>query len=571
MAMKILLAGNPGAGKSVLFSRLTGSNVISSNYPGTSIGYTTGHMMVGNSKADVIDVPGTYSLENHGKASDVALRMLESGDIIINVINATNLERDLYLTLELLEKKIPMLVALNVWDDAQHRGISIDIKKLAEMLGIPVFPTVATTAEGIKELVESIPRAVVPGAAPRSREERWARIGDIISQVQQVTHRHHTFGETLADATVKPIPGTVIAVLVALGVFLLVRYLGDALYQFVLDPIFQVLWRPVVTRISELLGSSGLLHDLLIGRPVNGQIDFLQSWGLLTTALYVPFALVLPYIITFYFALGLLEDTGYLPRLAVMLDTIMHRFGMHGYAIIPTILGFGCNVPAVLATRSLESRKERFIAITLISIAVPCASLQALILGLVGRNGIQYVAIVYGTLLIVWVVIGLILNLSIKGFTPELLIEIPPYRLMPWRLTFEKLWLRVRGFIIEAVPIMIIAIPVINILNMIGVFEAVSSFTAPVVSGLLGLPQNAIAAIFVALFRMDAAMALLAPLGLTAKQLVVGSVVMVMFFPCIATLTIILREMGLLNLLKSLGIMIVSALIVGSLVNLLPI
>jgi len=569
--MKILLAGNPGAGKSVLFSRLTGSNVISSNYPGTSVGYTTGHMMVGDSKADVIDVPGIYSLENHGKASDVALRMLESGDIIVNVINATNLERDLYLTLELLEKKIPLLVALNVWDDAQHRGISIDIKKLAEMLGIPVFPTVATTAEGIKELVESIPRAVVTGAAPRSREERWARIGDIISQVQQVTHRHHTFGETLADATVKPIPGTVIAVLVALGVFLLVRYLGDALYEFVLDPIFQVLWRPVVTRISELLGSSGLLHDLLIGRPLNGQIDFLQSWGLLTTALYVPFALVLPYIITFYFALGLLEDTGYLPRLAVMLDTVMHRFGMHGYAIIPTILGFGCNVPAVLATRSLESRKERFIAITLISIAVPCASLQALILGLVGRNGIQYVAIVYGTLLIVWVVIGLILNLSIKGFTPELLIEIPPYRLMPWRLTFEKLWLRVRGFIIEAVPIMIIAIPVINILNMIGVFEAVSSFTAPVVSGLLGLPQNAIAAIFVALFRMDAAMALLAPLGLTAKQLVVSSVVMVMFFPCIATLTIILREMGLRNLLKSLGIMIVSALIVGSLVNLLPI
>ncbi len=487
------------------------------------------------------------------------------------MINATNLERDLYLTLELLEKKIPMLVALNVWDDAQHRGISIDIKKLEGMLGIPVFPTVATTAEGIKELVESIPRAVVPGAAPRSREERWARIGDIISQVQQVTHRHHTFGETLADATVKPIPGTVIAVLVALGVFLLVRYLGDALYQFVLDPIFQVLWRPVVTRISELLGSSGLIHDILIGRPVNGQIDFLQSWGLLTTALYVPFALVLPYITTFYFALGLLEDTGYLPRLAVMLDTIMHRFGMHGYAIIPTILGFGCNVPAVLATRSLESQKERFIAVTLISIAVPCASLQALILGLVGRNGIQYVAIVYGTLLIVWVVIGLILNLSIKGFTPELLIEIPPYRLMPWRLTFEKLWLRVRGFIIEAVPIMIIAIPVINILNMIGVFEAVSSFTAPVVSGLLGLPKEAVGAIFVALFRMDAAMALLAPLGLTAKQLVVSSVVMVMFFPCIATLTIILREMGLLNLLKSLGIMIVSALIVGSLVNLLPI
>ncbi|MCX6004053.1 MAG: hypothetical protein NT082_00010 [Chloroflexi bacterium] len=181
------------------------------------------------------------------------------------------------------------------------------------------------------------------------------------------------------------------------------------------------------------------MHDILIGRLINGHIDFLESWGVLTTALYVPFALVLPYIVTFYFVLGLLEDTGYLPRLAVMLDTIMHRFGMHGYAIVPTILGFGCNVPAILATRVLESKKERFIAVTLIAIAIPCASLQALILGLVGRHGIQYVGIIYLTLFIVWIIIGLILNYGIKVFTPELLIEIPPYRALPWRLTMQKL------------------------------------------------------------------------------------------------------------------------------------
>ncbi|MFA5079225.1 MAG: nucleoside recognition domain-containing protein, partial [Dehalococcoidia bacterium] len=277
------------------------------------------------------------------------------------------------------------------------------------------------------------------------------------------------------------------------------------------------------------------------------------------------------YIITFYFALGLLEDTGYLPRLAVMIDTVMHRFGMHGYAIIPTILGFGCNVPAMLATRVLESRKERFIAMTLIAIAVPCASLQALIIGLVGQHGIQYVAVIYGTLLVVWIIIGTILNHAVKGFTPELLIEIPPYRLMPWKLTLEKLWVRVRGFIVEAVPIMIIAVPVINVLYMIGVFQAITDFTAPVVSGLLGLPKDAVAAIFISFFRMDAAMALLAPLELTAKQLVVSSVVLVMFFPCIATFTIMLREMGVRGLLMALGIMIVSGLAVGSLLNLLPI
>ena len=569
--MKILLAGNPGAGKSVLFSRLTGSLVISDNYPGTAIGFSSGHMQAGRQEAEVIDTPGVYSLQSSGKAGEVARRMLQAGDIIINVVNATNLERDLYLTLELLEERIPIVVALNVWDDARHIGINIDLTALELMLGVPVIPTVATTGEGIKDLVESIPRAVMQANPAATREERWARIGEIIGQVQQVTHRHHTFGETLADATVQPLPGTIIALLAAMTVFLFVRYGGDALYHFAADPIFQMLWLPVVTWVSTLTGSSGFLHDILIGRLVNGRIDFVESWGLLTTALYVPFALVLPYIITFYFALGLLEDTGYLPRLAVMIDTIMHRFGMHGYAIIPTILGFGCNVPAMLATRVLESRKERFIAMTLIAIAVPCASLQALILGIVGQHGIQYVAIIYATLLLAWVIIGILLNLMVKGFTPELLIEIPPYRLFPWKLTTEKLWQRVRGFIIEAVPIMIIAIPVINVLNMAGVFEAIANFTAPVVSGLLGLPRDAIASIFVAFFRMDAAMALLAPLGLSAKQLVVSSAVLVMFFPCIATLAIMFREMGLWNLLKSLGIMILAGLTAGGLLNLLPI
>ncbi len=569
--MKILLAGNPGAGKSVLFTRLTGSLVISNNFPGTAIGFSSGHMRVANDSAEVIDTPGVYSLESSGQASEVARKMLKDGDIIINVVNATNLERDLYLTLELLEERVPIIVALNVWDDARHIGIEINLTTLEQMLGVPVIPTVATTGEGIKDLVESIPHAMMRANPPGTREERWARIGEIIGQVQKVTHRHHTLGESLADATVKPLPGTIIALLVAIAVFAFVVYGGGAIFNFIAQPIFNRLWLPVVSVISNLTAGATFLHDILIGRLINGHIDFMESWGLLTTALYVPFALVLPYIITFYFALGLLEDTGYLPRLAVMIDTLMHRFGMHGYAIIPTILGFGCNVPAMLATRVLESRKERFIAMTLIAIAVPCASLQALILGLVGQHGIQYVAMIYATLMVVWVIIGVILNRAIKGFTPELLIEIPPYRLMPWKMMIDKLGIRVRGFIVEAVPIMIIAVPVINLLYMIGLFQAITSFTAPVVSGLLGLPSDAVAAIFVAFFRMDAAMALLAPLQLTAKQLVVSSVVLVMFFPCIATFTIMFKEMGFWNLLKALGIMLFSGLAVGALLNLLPI
>lgn len=568
--MRILLAGNPGCGLNVLFSRLHGSHVVTSSFPGTNAEYKAGRLSLGDSEADVINGLSIYSLDN-SREGGAALGTLEKGDVIINVVNATTLERDLYLTLELQERNVLMLVALNVWDDAQHRGIKIDLDRLSELLGVPVIPTVATTGQGIRELVHSIPRAAAPGLDQRTREERWQAIGDVIGQVQQVTHRHHTFAETLADATVQPFPGTIIALAVAAGVFLFVQQAGEAIYRYLCDPFFKALWLPVVNWVSGLTGQSGLLHDLLIGQLVNGQIDFVESWGLLTTALYVPLAMVLPYIVTFYLALGLLEDTGYLPRLAVMLDNIMHRFGLHGYAIIPTMLGFGCNVPAIMATRALESRKERFIAITLISIAVPCASLQAVILGLVGQHGFQYVALIYGVLLAAWVIIGVVLNRVVKGFTPELLIEIPPYRLMPWRLWLEKFWMRVKEFLVEAVPIMIIAIPVINLLNLLGIFQAFSSFTAPVISGMLGLPPTAIAPIFVAFFRMDAAMALLAPLQMTAKQLVVSSVFLVMFFPCIATFIIILRELGPLNLLKSLAIMIGSAIIAASLVNLLPI
>lgn len=567
--MRILLMGNPNVGKSVIFSRLTGVHVITSNYPGTTVNYTRGHMMLGNEPVDVVDVPGTYTLEPTCEAENVALQMLEPDDVVINVVNAINLERNLYLTLQLLERKARLIVALNMWDDTRHRGIQIDLKRLQEILGVPVIPTVATTGEGIKTLVEKLPKAGSPHTPVRSRDERWAAVGDIIQQVQRITHRHHTWREHLADASVKPFSGLVIALVVLAGAFLTVRFIGESLIGYLFDPFFNGLWAPVLSRISELLGSGGIVHDVLIGKIIGGRVDFVQSFGLLTSGLYVPFAMVLPYIISFYLVLGLLEDTGYLPRLAVLMDTIMHRVGLHGYAIIPTLLGFGCNVPAVLATRILESKRERFIAATLISIAVPCAALQAMILGLVGTRGGQYVALVYGTLLLVWIVLGFILNKAVKGFSPELLIEIPPYRLPRLGATFQKLWMRTYGFLAEAIPIILGAIIAINILYFIGLFEVIADLTAPVVTGLLGLPKEAVTALLIGMLRKDVAVGMLAPLALTAGQLVVGTVVLAMFFPCIATFVILLRELGVVNMIKSFAVMIVTALTVGGLLHLL--
>jgi len=566
---RILLTGNPNVGKSVLFSRLTGVQAIVSNYPGTTISYTRGHMKLGEEMAEVIDVPGTYTLEPTSEAEEIALRLLGSGDIVINVVNAINLERNLYLTLQLLERGIPMVVALNLWDDTKHRGIDIDLDKLRQLLGVPVIPTVAVTGQGVKELAENIPRATSPQHPPATRDQRWATIGKIIEQVQQIRHRHHTWRERLADASVKPVSGGFIALAILAASFFVVRFIGEGLINYVLNPLFNTLWSPVLSWLSNLMGGTGFLHDIVIGKLIDGEVDLVQSFGLLSSGLFVPFGMVLPYIISFYFVLGILEDTGYLPRLAVLMDTIMHRLGLHGYAIIPNLLGLGCNVPAILATRILESKRERFIAATLISIAVPCAALQAMIFGLVGARGIQYVAIVYGTLFIVWIILGLILNHTVKGFSPELLIEIPPYRLPPWRTVLQKLWFRTYSFLAEAIPIILGAILVINVLYILGVFDAIANFTAPVVTGLLGLPKEAVTALVIGFLRKDVALGMLAPLALSSSQLVVGSVVLAMLFPCIATFVVMFRELGWLNMLKAVGVMIVAALVTGGILNLI--
>jgi len=565
--MKILLMGNPNVGKSVIFSRLTGVRVVSSNYPGTTVTYTSGFMRIDGRQVEIIDVPGTYTLEPTSEAEKIASEMLKMGDIVINVVDATNLERNLYLTLQLMEMNIPMIVALNLWDDTRHRGIEIDLEKLREILGVPVIPTSGLTGQGIKELVTSIPRAVSPSPVTRNRDERWAFVGSITDQAQQISHRHHTWFERLEDASVKPKTGLLIAAAVLTGSFLLIRFIGESLINYLLDPLFHTLWLPVLMKLSAFMETGGLLHDVIVGKLVDGTIDFVESFGLLSSGLYVPFAMVLPYILSFYLILGILEDTGYLPRLAVLLDTTMHKIGLHGFAIIPALLGFGCSVPAVMATRVLESRRERFIAATLVCIAIPCASAQAMIFGLVGQYGGEYVALVYGTLFAVWVILGTLLHRLLKGFSPELLIEIPPYRIPPWGAIIQKLGGRIRGFLLEAIPIILAAVLIINVLFVFGIFDYVASFASPVIKGILGLPEESVTAVVIGLFRKDAALGMLALSAMTAKQMVIGSVVLTMFFPCIATFVVLLRELGPRDFLKSAAIMLLSSLTVGGILN----
>ncbi len=566
---KLLLMGSPNIGKSAFFSRLTGVHVVTSNYPGTTVGYSKGYLKLGAETAEVIDVPGTYTLEPLSKAEEVATEMLKKGDVVINVVDSTNLERNLFLTLQLMEQGIPMLIALNLWDEAHHKGITIDFKKLASLLGVPVVPTVAVTGEGMKDLISHIGEAAVVDTPHRSHDELWAEVGRIVEQIQTVRHRHHTLLERLGDASIRPFPGIPIAIGVLVGSFYLIRLIGESLIGYVFEPLFENLWAPLMMHLSDALGGGGFVHDVFIGKLVAGEIDFTQSFGILTTGLFIPFGAVLPYVFAFYLVLGFLEDFGYLPRVAVLMDTIMHRIGVHGFAIIPTLLGFGCNVPGILATRVLESKRERFIVATLISIAVPCAALQAMVIGLVGDAGLQYVVLVYGTLFVVWLLLGLIMKYTVKGFTPELLIEIPPYRLPPLRLLGKKLWMRIKNFLREAIPIVMLGILVVTLLYAAGIFDYIADFFSPVVSGLFGLPKEAAAAIAIGFLRKDMAVGMLGTLSLTSGQLVVGSVVLAMFFPCIATFVILFKEMGLKRMLASTAIMIASALAVGGILNLI--
>ena len=271
----------------------------------------------------------------------------------------------------------------------------------------------------------------------------------------------------------------------------------------------------------------------------------------------------------FYVVLSFLEDSGYLPRLGILVDTVMHRLGLHGLAIIPMMLGLGCNVPAALSTRILETRKQRFIAATLMAIAVPCMAQIAMIAGLAGKHGAAGLGIIFGTLFIVWLLLGILMNRFSRGESPEIFIEIPPYRIPYLRGLAKKIWIRIKWFVKEAVPWVLFGVFIVNILYTLGIIQFIGRFTAPVVTGVLGLPREAVGALIIGFLRKDVAVGMLAPLGLTLKQLVIASVVLTMYFPCVATFTTLAKELGFVDMLKSAGIMIVSSLIVGGLLNLI--
>lgn len=565
---KILLIGNPNVGKSAVFSRLTGARVSISNYPGTTVGFTQGIMKLGEGKkAAILDVPGIYNLHPTNKAEEVAKEMLRDGDIVINVVDATNLERNLYLTLQLRESGVPVVLVLNMWDETKHRGVEIDADALSEQLGLPVVTTCALTGEGIKHLSESLGSLEKKDFEVLSKEKKWELIGDILDKCQRLHHHHHTLLQRFEDFSMHPTGGFIVAGAVVYVSFMTIRLVAESLIDRVFEPLFDTIWLPLMSRMSSFLGGTGFIHNVLVGQLIEGRVDFGQSFGMLTTGLFVPIAAVFPYLFSFYLVLGILEDFGYLPRLATQVDNLFHKLGLHGYAIVPMILGLGCNVPGALSLRLLESRREKFIAATMMAVAVPCVAQIAMIVGLVGERGGKYVALIFGILFLLIIFKGLIMNRLMKGASPEIMWEIPPYRLPQPMAVFKKLSMRVTGFLKEALPYVLLGVLIVNLLYFLGIFNFFANIFAPLLTGLWGIPEETIGALLIGFLRKDVAIGMLAPLGLTTKQLVISCTILAVYFPCMATFVVMVKELGGKDMLKGAVIMVSIAISLGALMN----
>ena len=582
---KVLLIGNPNVGKSAIFSQLTGVSVTTSNYPGTTVTYTRGAMsyrpcqtvVCGGDcrrcasargdwdRAEVIDVPGTYRLDPRAQAERIAVDMIREGDILVNVIDATNLERNLNLTLQLLEFGKPTIVALNMWDEVRHKGVDIDVPALSERLGVPVIPTSGISGEGLMELRGRMMQAPKAAGEPLTDDERWERIGRIVTDVQNLSHRHHTFLERIQDMMIHPVTGAPFALISLAFIFYVIIQAGEWLVGW-LDQLFALAYTPLVNLVSGWLGGGGFFHDILLGQ-LGAPIDYEAAMGVLTTGVYVALGLVLPYVLVFYLVMGFLEDLGYLPRVAILFDRLFHMVGLHGYSVLPMMLASGCNVPGVLAIRNLESRRERFITAVITCTTIPCMAQTAIILRAVGARGTVFVLILFSALVLVWIALGLLLGATVKGSTPTLLIEVPPYRLPSLKTQFQKLWMRLRSFLREAIPYMLGGILFINLLNVTGVIHWLGNLVRPLVSGIWGLPDESVAALILGIIRKDAAVALLEPLMLTNAQVVTATLVLILYFPCAATFAVLAKELGIKDLVRAFSIMAATTLVAGALIR----
>ena len=567
-----LLVGNPNVGKSQVFTKLTGVKAISSNFPGTTVKIKKGQASFNNFLCTIIDIPGIYRLDNNNKAEQEASNMIkgEDYDLILCILEATHLERSLFLALEILSLEKPVIFILNKCETAKTNGININIQKLSEILSAPVVEVEAFTGYGFYKIEEVVGKYIKEKALEKdichetfkaiTDNRRWEMIGNIIQDTQSLEHRHPTFIEKLADLCTKPFEGLIIAALVLISSFFIVRFVGEGLIG-LLTPLFENHYVPYIT------GLFGNNSDTWWGIFLLGQGE--ETFGILTTALQIALIDVMSYVLIFYAVFEFLADLGYLPRLAVLLDSTLHKLGLHGYGVIPILMGMGCKVPAVMSVRTLESKREKFIALILIMMLVPCISQSAMIFQVFDGYSFGYVILVFAILAVTGILAGFLLNKIMKGNPTEMFMEIPSWQLPKFNHWITKVWYRLKFYILEAIPMIILGICLINIADQTGVLKLIANAMYFPVEKMMGLPAETSSVIILGFLRKDVSIALLSPFNLTAAQLTVACVFMTMYLPCVATFFVMIKEFGIKVTAKISLFTIVIALLLACIIGLI--
>ncbi len=606
---QIVFAGQPNCGKSTLFNEVAGYRSVAANFPGATVSYTRSHVRIQKRTYDVVDLPGTYSLTSLDEADRESQHYLltQRVDVLINVIDASLISRSLELTLQLLELEIPMVLCLNMIDEAERKGIEIDIKKLSQILGIPVVPTIASQGRGVWELFK-----VALQTAKRKKKGRHIRVSRdvelVIAQlsrylkentIDEIPFSKHLLATKLLEnddyfedkikmvnpALLKQInvcrrklakdhgrtSDEVIASerhALSMSIFEDVSVITEPrlhwrdridtllmhnLWGYVFLVLFLVLFFNIIFKAGSLVEKPMMAFFNGMTQSVQSKLDPNSLFSILATGAIQGIgggiAIVLPYLFPFLFGLAILEDVGYLPRVAFLMDSFMHRIGLHGKAIIPAVLGYGCNVPAVMATRILESSRDRVIA-SVIAAMVPCAARMTIIFGLVGYYlGGNAALGIYVLNLIVIALSGTILSKLLPEVTPGMILEIPKYQLPRIKQALLKTWLRLKDFIIIAWPLLIIGSVVLGLAEYFQWTNTINRLISPI-TYILGLPEQVGMTLIFGVLRKELSMLMLfQAMGtnnlltvMSQGQILIFTVFVVFYIPCVATIGVLYKQ-----------------------------
>lgn len=615
--MILALLGQPNCGKSTLFNEVSGYRSMVGNFPGITATFTSSSTQVGDREVEITDLPGLYSLFGGDEAEQITTRFLDEHPdeiVIVNVVDSSVLTRSLELTLQLMELNRPMVLALNMMDEARRKGLEIDIAALSATLGVPVVPMVARKGQGIQELLEAaVHQAGVPKLPPYPQSfldslpiladktagqgpaEVWPQrfrmmktiedvnspwlaaatgeeLRDRLSELRhdlsfRIFERHVRIGPSFRDEwrrrldewLLHPVSGyfslILFFVLLLWGVTVLASPGGE--------------WIGGVSdRLHRILSEMDFLPALLRS-TAKGMLDGILG-GIDIAALYL---------VPFFFFLGLIEDSGYLARIAFLMDRLMHRIGLHGLSVVPMLLGLGCTVPAILSTRMISSRRDR-IATAVLATLVPCSARTVVILGLIGAIfGTWSVLLTYGLVVLVISVSGKLLARFNPGVPPGFLVEMPRYHLPRWRTLWPKTWFRIKDFLVEAWPLLIVGSVALEWIRHFHVEGLINQLVSPLSSALLGLPTAVGVVLLFGIMRKELALLLLmAAMGatdaaelahlLSPEQILVFTLFITFYVPCLATVAVLRREFGWrMALATSLGTFAL-AILIGMLVRL---